>query len=180
MSNVETVIETLEGLFEGQTYTEEERTRLGAFVMNKLEVPGTIWSLEDFEEVADEELTSEERDKVCREAYNGLSNDLDESDWDKLRGALERPTQAAKSARPVELGELYYLHYFDQVVTKPTAWNTPKQDALIIQEEVFTVKDHPTGNDLYRLVNGGKFTDYTYFRVEKVVDEYEVREMIYR
>lgn len=180
MSNVETVIEILEGLFEGQTYTEEERSRIAGYVKNTLQVPGNIWSLEDFEAEADEELTDEERDKVCREAYNGLSNDLDESDWDKLRGALERPTQAAKSARPVELGELYYLHYFDQVVAKPTAWNTPKRNAHVIQEDVYTVKEHPTGDDLYRLVNGGKVTDYTYFRVLLGAVGFEVHRLIYR
>lgn len=99
MSNIENVIETLEGLFEGQTYTEEERSRIAGYVKNTLEVPGTIWSLEDFEAEADEDLTDEERDKVCREAYNNLSNDLDESDWDGLRSVLESATQDVKSAR---------------------------------------------------------------------------------
>lgn len=99
MSNIETVIETLEGLFEGQTYTEEERSRIAGYVKNTLEVPGTIWSLEDFEDEADEDLTDEERDKVCREAYNYKNDDLDEGDWDSVRMALEEPTERVMANR---------------------------------------------------------------------------------
>lgn len=108
MSNIETVIETLKGLFEGQTYTEEERSRIAGYVKNTLEVPGTIWSLEDFEDVATEELTDEERDKVCREAYNSKSNDLHESDWDSLRVTLEEPTERVMANRAENLHERTY------------------------------------------------------------------------
>lgn len=108
MSNIETVIETLKGLFEGQTYTEEERSRIAGYVKNTLEVPGTIWSLEDFEDQASEELTDEERDKVCREAYNSKSNDLYESDWDGVRVALEEPTERVMDNRANNLHERTY------------------------------------------------------------------------
>lgn len=178
MSNIENVIETLEGLFEGQTYTEEERSRIAGYVKNTLEVPGTIWSLEDFQEVADEELTSEERDKVCREAYNAKSNDLSEDDWDNIRATLEEPTNRVMSARPVELGELYYLDPFERVVTKASGWSAPKQG--FIREEVLTVKDHPTGDELYKLVDGGEFADNTYFRVLLGAVGFEVHKLIYR
>lgn len=178
MSNIENVIETLEGLFEGQTYTEEERSRIAGYVKNTLEVPGTIWSLEDFEAEADENLTAEERDKVCREAYNAKSNDLSEDDWDNIRATLEEPTNRVMSARPVELGELYYLDPFERVVTKASGWSAPKQG--FIREEVLTVKDHPTGDELYKLVDGGEFADNTYFRVLLGAVGFEVHKLIYR
>ena len=178
MSNVETVIETLEGLFEGQTYTEEERSRIAGYVMNTLKVPGTVWSLEDFEAEADEDLTAEERDKVCREAYNAKSNDLSEDDWDNIRATLEEPTNRVLSARPVELGEMYFLDYFERVVTKAIGRNMPKYGFM--REEVVTVKDHPTGDDLHKLADGRKTTDYIYFRVLLGADGFEVHTLIYR
>lgn len=179
MSNIENVIETLEGLFEGQTYTEEERSRIAGYVKNTLEVPGTIWSLEDFEDLADEDLTDEERDKVCREAYNAKSNDLDESDWEEIRATLEEPTNRAMSARPVELEELIYLDYFERVVTKANAWNRPKPGSPS-EEYTIELEELPTGDDLYKIVDGGNYTEHTYFRVESVGDKFEVHVMIYR
>lgn len=177
MSNVDAVIDQLKAMFEGQNYSEEERTRLAGFVKNELDVPGCIWSLEDFEGHIDEdlELSDEERDVVCREAYNDMAwnRDITDAENEQVGLYVTTPVDKVLSKRPLELGTLYMYNRWDKTITE-FDFNLEGRD---VEEDSWETAEIPTGEDLMQGLEDFKGASL-YYKVEQAGGSYTVNKYL--
>lgn len=146
--SINTMIDTLREMFKGKEFTLDQRSRIAGFVRHELEVPGTIWSPEDFDDYMPEDLTEDEKDEARAGAYESLyhNSDLDESDWEGIRYALNAEVTEVMMNRQMLLDTVYVFSKWDKTITSDEDENELWRSAVIHSE--VKLDEVPTGHEL--------------------------------
>lgn len=146
------LIETLRGMFAEQEFTLDQRSRIAGFVRHELEVPGTIWSPEDFDDYMPEDLTEAEKDEARTGAYESLyhNSDLNESDWDGIRYALIAEVEEVMMNRQMLLDTVYVFSKWDKTITSDEDEDELWRGAVVHSE--VKLDEVPTGHELSEIL----------------------------